>query len=125
LLLLLALAPCALCCVLVCLIHPRRGRLSRVIGNRPDKIVESVTNVVYVFGPAADEDPLLNMNRDGRSQWMQCRWGHALRCVNHAGNLEQAVHKERTHIRAILAILASLFVRTWPCCCRRVDMVRG
>jgi hypothetical protein len=33
LLLLLALAPCALCCVLVCLIHPRRGRLSRVIGN--------------------------------------------------------------------------------------------
>jgi hypothetical protein len=32
LLLLLALAPCALCCVLVCLIHPRRGRLSRVIG---------------------------------------------------------------------------------------------
>jgi hypothetical protein len=30
--LLLALAPCALCCVLVCLIHPRRGRLSRVIG---------------------------------------------------------------------------------------------
>jgi hypothetical protein len=29
---LLALAPCALCCVLVCLIHPRRGRLSRVIG---------------------------------------------------------------------------------------------
>jgi hypothetical protein len=34
LLLLQALAPCALCCVLVCLIHPRRGRLSRVIGNK-------------------------------------------------------------------------------------------
>jgi hypothetical protein len=40
LLLLLALAPCALCCVLVCLIHPRRGRLSRVIGNSIPMTIE-------------------------------------------------------------------------------------